>query len=287
MHSLLLPAEGRGAVVVENACPPGFEVVEMLATAGEWDALVPSSSVAQIAIVLSGRIDAFHTLVTSGELAFTCPGMTTGFRVNEGPAHLLLLRPEPERLRTFEPFFPQPWAEVVLKLSYFDELPMQIIRQLRGLSAAKSLRLEAAVLALIARGSEVQRGAPAAPRSLLVDLAWKWVHEHLDEPIGLGEVAAGLRVSRSRLADVFRRETGLTIGELVRATRVERACRELRTTGWPLNEIALACGFYDQSHLSRAMRETVGLSPAAYRRQSRADGPPTFDDARPRIGRSS
>ena len=27
-------------------------------------------------------------------------------------------------------------------------------------------------------------------QSLLVDLAWKWVHEHLDEPIGLGEVAA-------------------------------------------------------------------------------------------------
>jgi AraC-like DNA-binding protein len=36
-----------------------------------------------------------------------------------------------------------------------------------------------------------------------------------------------------------------------------------------LSEVALACGFTDQSHLSRLFRRCTGQSPAAWRRERR------------------
>jgi AraC family transcriptional regulator len=46
---------------------------------------------------------------------------------------------------------------------------------------------------------------------------------------------------------------------------VERA-RRLIAAGKPLAEIALSCGFADQSQLTRVFSRYVGLSPAVYRR---------------------
>jgi transcriptional regulator GlxA family with amidase domain len=48
--------------------------------------------------------------------------------------------------------------------------------------------------------------------------------------------------------------------------RVERAKTLLRTTQMSLAEVAVHCGFCDQSHLSRCFREVLGASPGAWRR---------------------
>jgi AraC-like DNA-binding protein len=41
------------------------------------------------------------------------------------------------------------------------------------------------------------------------------------------------------------------------------------STDAPLSEIALACGFTDQAHLSNLFRRRVGVSPAIWRREHR------------------
>jgi AraC-like DNA-binding protein len=48
--------------------------------------------------------------------------------------------------------------------------------------------------------------------------------------------------------------------------RVEVAKEKLRNTGLSLSDIALACGFGDQSHLTRVFTRMVGVSPGAWRR---------------------
>jgi AraC-like DNA-binding protein len=50
---------------------------------------------------------------------------------------------------------------------------------------------------------------------------------------------------------------------------VEEAARRLADTDQPLAEIALACGFCDQSHLTRTFRRRTGLTPGAWRRAAR------------------
>lgn len=49
--------------------------------------------------------------------------------------------------------------------------------------------------------------------------------------------------------------------------RIQRACRALAESDASLAQIAADLGFVDQSHLSRTFRETVGTTPAWYRRE--------------------
>jgi AraC family transcriptional regulator len=48
---------------------------------------------------------------------------------------------------------------------------------------------------------------------------------------------------------------------------VKRAKESLRGSNLPIVEIAVACGFADQSHLTRVFSKALGISPAAWRRQ--------------------
>jgi transcriptional regulator GlxA family with amidase domain len=48
--------------------------------------------------------------------------------------------------------------------------------------------------------------------------------------------------------------------------RVDRAKLMITSTGQTLTEIALACGFADQSHLNRCFSRLIGVSPGKWRR---------------------
>jgi AraC family transcriptional regulator len=54
----------------------------------------------------------------------------------------------------------------------------------------------------------------------------------------------------------------------VLARRIERARELLRNTSMPVVDVAMAVGFSSQSHLSHWFLRQVGVSPAAYRRQT-------------------
>jgi AraC family transcriptional regulator len=56
--------------------------------------------------------------------------------------------------------------------------------------------------------------------------------------------------------------------QYVLAPRIERARELLRNTSMPVVDVAMALGFSSQSHLSHWFLPQVGVSPAAYRRQS-------------------
>jgi AraC family transcriptional regulator len=49
--------------------------------------------------------------------------------------------------------------------------------------------------------------------------------------------------------------------------RVKRAKELLQGTKMPIVEIATACGFADQSHLTRVFSKAFRISPAMWRRQ--------------------
>jgi AraC-like DNA-binding protein len=57
----------------------------------------------------------------------------------------------------------------------------------------------------------------------------------------------------------------------VAARRVERAKLMMAGTRERLTDIALACGFADQSHLNRCFRRVVGTSPGLWRRMSHCE----------------
>jgi AraC family transcriptional regulator len=67
---------------------------------------------------------------------------------------------------------------------------------------------------------------------------------------------------------VIRQVLGLTVRDYVQRVRVEEAAR-LLAEGEPISAVAPELGYHDQSHLTRAFKKVMGLTPGAFRRESR------------------
>lgn len=102
-----------------------------------------------------------------------------------------------------------------------------------------------------------------------VDRVKRHIESGLASRIGLGDLARLTRLSTSYFAAAFRVSFGTSPHDYVCRRRVERAKELMAATDTPLCEIALDCGFADQSHLSRVFRRMTGHTPAAWRRVAR------------------
>ncbi|MCX8495073.1 MAG: AraC family transcriptional regulator [Akkermansiaceae bacterium] len=93
------------------------------------------------------------------------------------------------------------------------------------------------------------------------------IHRHYDEALRLPELAkmAGLSVYQfdQRIRSLFH----VTAGQYLVKVRIDAACLRLSSTTEPIAQIALACGYSDQSSFSRQFKQAVGISPLAYRRK--------------------
>ncbi|MCL2445425.1 MAG: helix-turn-helix domain-containing protein [Oscillospiraceae bacterium] len=75
---------------------------------------------------------------------------------------------------------------------------------------------------------------------------------------------AGL-LSRSQLYRELYSVIGHTMGEYIRRRRLSNALALIKTSQFSLADIACRCGFSSQSALNRAVRQTVGMTPSAYK----------------------
>jgi AraC-like DNA-binding protein len=89
---------------------------------------------------------------------------------------------------------------------------------------------------------------------------------HMDENISISQLAAECNLSRSHFARAFKRSAGMSPHHWLVDRRIEAAKRLLLKPKMPLVEIALACGFADQSHFNNVFSAAVGISPGAWRR---------------------
>ena len=83
------------------------------------------------------------------------------------------------------------------------------------------------------------------------------------------DAAARLGKAPHTLTRTSLRRYGLSPTALRREERVSRALRMLATSDAPLVDIATACGFSDQSHLSREIKAVTDHTPSTLRRMLR------------------
>ena len=95
------------------------------------------------------------------------------------------------------------------------------------------------------------------------------IHGHLDRPLRLGALAAMAGLSAYQLDQRIRALFRLSARQYLVRTRIEAACDRLARGDQPVARIAQACGYSDRSAFARQFRQTVGISPLAYRRQAR------------------
>lgn len=94
------------------------------------------------------------------------------------------------------------------------------------------------------------------------------LHDSLETRPSLLDLAEIAGVHPAHLCREFHRRTGRTIGAYVRELRIARACTMLSQSNESLAEIALACGFSDQSHFATTFRRAMHVTPGEYRRST-------------------
>jgi AraC-like DNA-binding protein len=104
-------------------------------------------------------------------------------------------------------------------------------------------------------------------RSGRADPGIAWIAGEIERRQGAVSIA-GLReragFSKTRLAETFRAQIGVTPKQYARIHRFRRALALVSAGKEALAEIALTAGYYDQPHLSAEFRELSGFSPREF-----------------------
>ncbi len=114
-----------------------------------------------------------------------------------------------------------------------------------------------------ARKAARERGG-GLPRRALKEVI-DYIGDNLEKDLTLAEMAGVAHMSPYHFSRLFKESTGLTPHRYVIERRVQRAEELLGSSALPIAEIALLCGFANQSHLNRHFKRLLGVSPKALR----------------------
>ncbi|MGC1394377.1 MAG: AraC family transcriptional regulator [Coleofasciculaceae cyanobacterium] len=87
-----------------------------------------------------------------------------------------------------------------------------------------------------------------------------------DNELSLETIASELNLSHYYFCSLFKQSIGISPWQYVIKQRVERAKQLLKNSEVAISEVALACGFANQSHLNKHFRKLTGIAPNCYRR---------------------
>lgn len=135
------------------------------------------------------------------------------------------------------------WTDEVPERARLALIEQELLRRLRA-GQADTMR-PAGALALVQRAVAALDGSGGALR--------------------VEQLAAGLGVSRQHLAAQFRQHVGLSPKLFARICRFRHATAALKTTSSPdWAQLALECGYFDQSHLIHDFQELAATTPERF-----------------------
>ena len=109
---------------------------------------------------------------------------------------------------------------------------------------------------------------PSRPEAsdLAARLAVRFIHDNLNRPLPLAEIAAQAHLSARHLSRLLTRFTGKSPAHYITHARMDRARGLLLRSQTPIKEIAVAVGYPDVHHFSRAFTAHFGTPPGEMRR---------------------
>ncbi|MEM9739065.1 MAG: AraC family transcriptional regulator [Pseudomonadota bacterium] len=92
-----------------------------------------------------------------------------------------------------------------------------------------------------------------------------FVADNFGRPIQIEQIASEAGLSAAHFSRLFKATIGDTPHQFLMRYRVEQAGEMLKDPARPVIDIALACGFADQPHLTRVFKQFMGETPRRWR----------------------
>jgi AraC family transcriptional regulator len=191
-------------------------------------------------------------------------------RIEGAGAHVLVLEPDPARDELLRPCTELLERPCHLQDRGVTDLARRLTRELREPDGATPLALEGLALEILARAARSgERLEQRHPPPVWLHRARELLHDRFREPLRIGDVARAAGVHPVHLARTFRVHHRSSVGAYVRVLRLDWAAGRLLDSDDSLAAIALAAGFADQSHFTRAFRRHTGITPGRFRQVRR------------------
>ena len=100
-----------------------------------------------------------------------------------------------------------------------------------------------------------------------VHCAIRYIHDNLNRPLSVEEIADEVHVSPRHLSRIFTTLTGVSPAAYIARSRLDRASSLLLRTAMPIKEVATSVGYPDVHHFTRVFSSRVGRPPGRYRRE--------------------
>jgi len=202
--------------------------------------------------------------VSPSSVIFRPAGEKHSNRYGKTAARCLIIEVGPQRLAEIRHA-----TRILDRASYVEgglisSLALRILREFRTLDAVGPLSIEALTLEMLVQATRLDVVQDRNPPRWLQQ-AREVIHEQFLESLSLSSVAELVGVHAAHLAKMFRRHYGCTLGDYVRRLRLDYASQLLARSERTLTTIALAAGFYDQSHFAHLFKLRFGVTPGVFR----------------------
>jgi AraC-like DNA-binding protein len=134
-------------------------------------------------------------------------------------------------------------------------------RIIQFLSILEALAWSVEARTLASRGFVTERNPFDQER---MNRVCQFIHERLDQPIFLPELARLAHLSEGAFSRFFHSHTGKTFPEFINELRVGRACRLLAEDDLNMTEVAFACGFSNLSNFNRQFKRIKQTTPREF-----------------------
>jgi AraC-like DNA-binding protein len=184
------------------------------------------------------------------------------------------------------PFTPADWRWLCARFRHAGlslhrlkpELARAVRHVLRGVeefrggspAAMTAARLRLAICETLLTAASRLADLPTELPDQFIQTAQGHLRARLEQKVRMADVARQLGVTRSRLFELFRRDTGMTPNDFLLRARVEKARQLLADTRRSVTDIAFDTGFGSSQYFSTVFRKYTGSTPLEFREQRRS-----------------
>ncbi|QDT55897.1 Xylose operon regulatory protein [Caulifigura coniformis] len=105
--------------------------------------------------------------------------------------------------------------------------------------------------------------------------ALNFIRDNLHRPIQVPDVLRAVSISRRSLERKVWDAVGITLGAVLRRSRLDRAKQLLVESDLPITAVSRRTGYTDLRHIELAFRQSLGVTPSAFRRNANGISPQT------------